>query len=361
MSRALELAKLGKGFVNPNPLVGAVIVKNNRTIGEGYHKEYGGPHAEINAFSNAIEDVSQADMYVTLEPCSHYGKTPPCVDEIIKRDIKKVVIAMEDPNPLVSGRGINKLKEHGIEVIVGVLEKEAQKINEVFIKYISTNLPFCILKTAMTLDGKIAAYTGDSKWITGEASRKHVHMLRHEISSIMVGIGTVVKDNPNLTTRLDHMSFRNPTRIIVDTSGRIPLNSNVLECNEEKQTVVAVTERAHKEKIKNIEKKGARVIVLPHKKNHVNLSSLMKYLGEMKIDSVLIEGGGTLNYSLLKEGLVDKVIAFIAPKILGGEKATTPVAGQGIPNVKDCIMLKDMSVTKYGDDLMIEAYVRKEG
>lgn len=360
MTKALELAKLGKGLVNPNPLVGAVIVKEDRVIGEGYHKEYGGPHAEINAFNNAIADVTQAEMYVTLEPCSHYGKTPPCVDEIIKRGIKKVVIAMEDPNPLVSGRGINKLKEHGIEVVVGLLREEAEKTNEVFIKYITSNLPFCTLKTAMTLDGKIAAYTGNSKWITNETSREHVHKLRNEMSSIMVGIGTVVEDNPNLTTRLGHISSRNPTRVIVDTCGRIPLHSNVLECNEKVKTIVAVTEKTDKEKIRIIEQKGAKVIVTPNKNNQVDLSFLMKCLGELKIDSVLVEGGSTLNFSLLQEGLVDKVITFIAPKIIGGHTAKTPVGGQGIPYVKDCIMLSNINVTTYEEDLMIEAYVRKE-
>lgn len=359
MSRALDLAKLGKGFVNPNPLVGAVIVKEGKVIGEGYHKQYGEPHAEINAFNNAVDDVSQSEMYVTLEPCSHYGKTPPCVDEIIKRNIKKIVIAMKDPNPLVSGRGIKKLKEHGIEVVVGLKQKEAQKMNEVFIKYITTQLPFCTLKTAMTLDGKIATYTGDSKWITNQTSRAYVHMLRQETASIMVGIGTVTEDNPNLTTRLENMSTRtrNPLRIIVDSSGRIPLSSNVLYCDENKQTIIVVTEKAKKEKIRAIEQHGAKVIVAPHNNHQVDVSYLMKYLGEIKIDSVLLEGGSTLNFSMLKAGLVDKVMVFLAPKILGGSTAKTPVGGQGFPKISDCIALRDMTVKKYRDDLMVEAYI----
>lgn len=205
MNRALALAELGAGYVNPNPLVGAVIVKDNKIIGNGYHAKYGEAHAEINAFNNATEPVAGATMYVTLEPCSHFGKTPPCVEAIINRGIKKVVVAVEDPNPLVAGRGIKILRENGIEVTTGVLEKEAKKLNEIFIKFITTGLPFCSLKTAMTLDGKIAAHTGDSRWITSDKSREYVHKLRHKYSSIMVGIGTVLADDPLLTTRLENM------------------------------------------------------------------------------------------------------------------------------------------------------------
>lgn len=359
MLRALDLAKLGKGYVNPNPLVGAVIVKENRIVGEGYHKKYGEPHAEINAFRNAIEDVTEAILYVTLEPCSHFGKTPPCVDEILRRGIKKVVIAMEDPNPLVSGRGIDKLKSYGVEVVVGLLQNEAKKLNETFIKFITTNMPFCTIKTAMTLDGKIATHTGNSKWITNEMSRKHTHVLRHEYASIMVGIGTIIEDNPHLTTRLNQVYSKNPIRVIVDSRGRIPLVANVLDCNDDKKTIIAVTDLADKEKLKAIENKGAKVIVTPNQDKKVDLQFLMKSLGEMKINSVLVEGGSTLNYSLLHEGLVDKMITFIAPKIIGGNSAKTSVGGQGIAYIDDCILLRDMNISKFDDDLMIEAYVRK--
>jgi len=360
MTRALELAKLGTGYTNPNPLVGAVIVKDGLIIGEGYHKKYGDPHAEVNAFSNAQGDVAGATMYVTLEPCSHFGKTPPCANAIIKKGIKKVVVAMEDPNPLVAGKGINILKEHGIEVITGVMEQEAKKQNEIFIKFITSGLPFCTLKTAMTLDGKIAAYTGDSKWITNEESRKYVHELRHKFSSIMVGIGTVIADDPLLTTRLDNIDGKNPIRIIVDTRGTIPLDANVLKINDNTRTIIATTEIINKEKLKYIEATGADIIITPLKDNKVDLPYLMKSLGQLKIDSILLEGGSTLNYTALEEGIVDKVLSFIAPKIIGGSLSKTPVGGQGIPYMRDAITLKNIDIHKFGDNVAIEAYIRKE-
>jgi len=360
MTRALELAKLGTGYTNPNPLVGAVIVKDGKIIGEGYHKKYGDAHAEVNAFNNAKEDVTGATMYVTLEPCSHFGKTPPCANAIIKKGIKKVVIAMEDPNHLVAGKGINILKEHGIEVITGVMEQEAKKLNEVFIKFITSGLPFCILKTAMTLDGKIAAYTGDSKWITNEESRKYVHELRHKFSSIMVGIGTVIADDPLLTTRLDNIDGKNPIRIIVDTRGTIPLDAKVLKINENTKTIIVTTEAINKEKLKHIKNTGADVIITPLKNDKVDLPYLMKSLGDKKIDSVLLEGGSTLNYSALEDKIVDKVISFIAPKIIGGSLSKTSVGGQGIPYMKDAIPLTDIDINKFSNDVMIEAYIRKE-
>ncbi len=357
MSRALDLAKLGAGYVNPNPLVGAVIVKGNKIIGEGYHAKYGEAHAEINAFGNATESVTGATMYVTLEPCSHYGKTPPCVETIINKKIGKVVVAAEDPNPLVAGRGIKILRENGIEVITGVLEDKAKKLNEIFIKFITTGLPFCALKTAMTLDGKIATYTGDSRWVTNDKSREYVHRLRHKYSSIMVGIGTVLADDPLLTTRLEDIDGKNPIRIIVDTKGSIPLDAKVLQCDESTKTIIATTEATSEEKIKNIKKSGAEVIITPSKNNRVDLLYLMKVLGEKKIDSVLLEGGSNLNYSALQEGIVDKVFSFIAPKIIGGGSSKTPVGGKGIPYMKDAISLKDINISRFEDDVMIEAYI----
>ncbi len=361
MARALDLAKLGAGYVNPNPLVGAVIVKDNKIISEGYHEKYGDAHAEINALNDAVESVAGATMYVTLEPCSHFGKTPPCVESIMEKEIKKVVIAMEDPNPLVAGRGIKILRENGIEVVTGILEDKAKKLNEIFIKFITTDLPFCTLKTAMTLDGKIATFTGDSRWITNQESREYVHRLRHEHSAIMVGIGTVLADDPLLTTRLENFNGRNPIRIIVDTKGSIPLNAKVLQCDENTKTVVATTDAADSEKLKNIEKTGAEIIITPSENSKVDLSYLMRALGENKIDSVLLEGGSSLNYSALQERIVDKVISFTAPKIIGGDSSKTPVGGEGIPYIKDAIYLNDTSIRKFGDDVMIEAYVRKEG
>lgn len=359
MRRALELASLGVGYAKPNPLVGAVIVRDGRIIGEGYHEVYGSHHAEINAFKSAAEDVNGATMYVTLEPCSHYGRTPPCANAIVERGIKKVVIGLLDPNPLVAGKGIEILKNSGIEVVTGILEEEGKKLNEIFLKYITTKLPYGILKTAMTLDGKIASATGDSKWITNEFSRQHVHELRHRVSGIMVGIGTVLADDPELTTRLKNKNGVDPIRIIVDSTGKIPVDAKVLNLNSKAKTIIAATERADKQSIKRIVDKGADVIITPLKNNRVDLSYLMQQLGQRGIDSVLIEGGGALNFSALEEGIVDKVISFIAPKIIGGASSKTPVGGDGISYIKNAIQLEDIQVSRFQEDIMIEAYLRK--
>ncbi|WP_423243313.1 bifunctional diaminohydroxyphosphoribosylaminopyrimidine deaminase/5-amino-6-(5-phosphoribosylamino)uracil reductase RibD [Clostridium rectalis] len=353
MRRCIKLAQNGIGKVNPNPLVGALIVKDGQVLGEGYHEYFGGNHAEINAFKNCNTSVEKATLYVTLEPCSHYGKTPPCVDVIIEKGIKKVVIGMMDPNPLVSGSGIKILKNNGIEVITGIMEKEVKKLNEVFIKYIKEKLPFCMIKTAMTLDGKIATYKGDSKWITNEKSRAFVHEIRNKYSAIMVGIGTVIKDNPSLTTRLKGNNLRNPIRIIVDSNGRIPLNSRILQ--EEGKNIVVLTENAHSEKINMLKEKGVDIVITPNKHGKVDLTSLMRILGARGIDSVLIEGGGTLNYSCLKENIVDKINIFIAPKIIGGKEAKTPVEGEGIEGIKDSINLINVNIIKFDEDILIEA------
>lgn len=360
MKRALELAVKGTGFVNPNPLVGAVIVKDNKIIGEGYHEVYGGPHAEINAFNNATEDVTGATMYVTLEPCSHFGKTPPCVQVIVNNRISKVVIAMEDPNPLVAGKGIKILLESGIEVVTGVLEKESKNLNEIFLKYITSNLPFCMLKTAMTLDGKIATWNGDSKWITNEESRTYVHTLRHRFSAIMVGIGTILQDDPLLNTRLTDRICSDPIRIIVDTNAKIPLDANVLNMKSSAGTILATTELASKEKLASLANKGVDIIITPLNNNHVDLNYLMKALGERKIDSILLEGGSELNHSAINSGIVDKIAAFIAPKIIGGNKAKTPVGGIGVALIKDAFQLYGIEVHRFGDDIMIEANLRGE-
>lgn len=359
MAKALELARKGIGNTSPNPLVGAVIVKDHRIIGEGYHQVYGGPHAEVNAFRNAKEDVEGATMYVTLEPCSHYGKTPPCANAIVEKKIAKVVIGMKDPNPLVAGNGIRILEENGIEVVCGVLEEECKKINEIFIKYITTKAPFVIMKTAMTLDGKIAAYTGDSKWITGEDSRKYVHEIRNNLAGIMVGVGTVLKDNPMLTTRID--GGKNPIRIIVDSKCRTPLDAKVLDIDDNSRCIIATTENADSEKIEQLKDKGAIVIAIPAKNGRVDLSYLMRQLGEMKIDSILLEGGSELNYSALEEGIVDKVLCFIAPKIIGGNNAKTPVGGQGKALVRDAVKLSNININSFKDDVLIEGYIQKEG
>jgi len=360
MRRALELAERGAGWTNPNPMVGAVIVKEGRIIGEGWHRLYGSDHAEVDAFRNATEDVRGADMYVTLEPCSHYGKTPPCAKAIIEKGIKRVFIGLTDPNPLVSGRGIGMLRDSGIHVESGFLEEEGRKLNEVFLKYITTGIPFCVMKTAMTLDGKIATATGDSKWITGELSRKHVHELRHRLSGIMVGIGTLLADDPMLTTRLEERDTKDPVRIIVDSRARTPLDAKVFNPASEAGVIIAVTGKAARDKVEALEARGAEVIITPVTDGGVDLSFLMKELGNRKIDSVLLEGGGRLNYAALQSGTVDKVNAFIAPKIVGGENARTPVEGEGIQLMRDAVLLGKTEFHKFGDDIMIEGYIRKE-
>ncbi|WP_315076858.1 bifunctional diaminohydroxyphosphoribosylaminopyrimidine deaminase/5-amino-6-(5-phosphoribosylamino)uracil reductase RibD [uncultured Clostridium sp.] len=356
MDLALELAKKGIGKVNPNPLVGAVIVKDNEIIGTGYHEKYGGAHAEVNAIKNATKPLEGSTIYVTLEPCAHYGKTPPCVDLIIEKKIKKVVIGMLDPNPIVSGRSIKKLKGNDIEVIVGIEEEKCKKINESFIKYITSNLPFVILKSAISLDGKIATTAGESKWITSKESRRDGHLLRNKLSAIMVGINTIIEDDPELTCRIE--DGKNPIRVIVDSTLRIPLDSKIVN-NPDKLTIVATTQYADKLKKQELINKGVRVIEINDKNKKVDLKELMRYLGTLKIDSILIEGGGTLNFSALEENIVDKVRFYISPKILGGETSKSSIGGQGFSRLSDAVKLKDLNYEKLSEEIVIEGYINK--
>jgi len=356
MRLALRLAIKGKGRTSPNPLVGAVIVRNDRIVGRGYHKRVGEPHAEINALDMAGRRARGATLYLNLEPCAHFGRTPPCTKKIISSGIKKIVVAMIDPNPLNCGRGVKELKETGVKVKVGVLEEDAKKINEAYIKYITTKRPFVILKTAMSLDGKIATKTGDSKWITNESSRKYVHRLRSEVDAILVSVETVLKDDPLLTVRSPKSKVQSqPVRVVVDSRARIPLGAKVL--NREAPTIVATTKFASKRKIKALKKKGAKVLIVKDRDKKVNLKELLKRLGESEIISLLVEGGGSINASFLEGGLVDKMLFFIAPKIIGGEEALTPVEGEGIERIRDAIKLKDVSVKRFGEDVLVEGYV----
>ena len=355
MELAINLAKKGRGSVSPNPLVGAVIVKGNRVIGKGYHRKFGKNHAEINALSNAGESVVGATMYVNLEPCSHFGKTPPCVDKIIESGISKVVIGMKDPNPLVSGKGIEKLIKSGIDVTVGVLEEKCKKLNEVFIKYIIHKTPFVLMKFAMSLDGKISTYTGDSKWISSEESLKQVHILRNNLSGIMVGINTVIKDNPQLTCRLEN--GKNPIRIIVDSTLKIPVESNVIQ-DEKAKTIIATTRKANIEKINYLQNLGIDILVTKDKNGKVDLKELMIKLGGLGIDSILLEGGGELNFSALSLNLVDKAEAFISPKLIGGKDSKTPVEGKGIEKINDAFSLKNTTIDILGEDILIKGYIR---
>lgn len=351
MKRAIELAKNGEGFVSPNPLVGAVIVKDDKIIGEGYHEKCGDLHAERNALKNCKESPSGGTIYVTLEPCCHYGRTPPCTEAIIEAGISRVVIGSRDPNPLVSGNGARLLRENGIEVVEGFLRDECDKLNPIFFQYITTKLPYVSLKYAMTADGKIATVTGKSKWITGEAARNDVHLLRRKHRAIMVGIGTVLADDPMLNCRIQN--GRNPIRIICDSNFRIPLNSNICKtANEIETIVVSAVEDREKQTVLNT--LGVKTLVLGDGSGKVNISALVKYLGENGVDSVLLEGGGTLAYSALKSGVVKHIYAYIAPKIFGGEGAKTPVSGMGIDLPDKCFSLKRTSFKEIGEDILVE-------
>lgn len=357
MKEALKLADLGKGFVNPNPLVGAIIVKDGKIIGRGYHECFGQAHAEVNAFLNATEDVEGADMYVTLEPCSHYGKTPPCALKIIEKKIKRVFISQLDPNPLVNHQGVDLLEKAGIEVHYGILEEESKKQNDIFLSYIQTKKPFVAIKYAMTLDGKIATATRDSKWITNEESREFVHMLRNQYMAIMVGVNTIIYDNPKLNTRISNQKTRDPIRLIIDPNLDTPLTSYVVTTAHTQATRIITDEKEH-QKIHAYQEKGVSVI---QRKMPLNFEEFLKDLGEQKIDSILIEGGSYLHGSILESGVVDKVYAFIAPKIIGGKDALTPIGGHGVSFMKDAYQLENITLHRFQDDLCIEGYIKKQG
>lgn len=363
MKRAIELAKQGVGWTAPNPLVGAVVVKNGRVIGEGYHRKYGELHAERNALAACTEDPAGAILYVTLEPCCHYGKTPPCTEIIIEKKIAKVVIGSRDPNPKVAGKGARILREHGIEVVEDYMREACDALNPVFFHYITTKTPYVVLKFAMTLDGKIATRTGASKWITGEAARNHVHQLRGRYAGILAGIGTVLADDPMLNCRID--GAHQPLRIILDSHLRIPMGSRLVRSAKEYPLLIVCNEstRDREEgtsRIQKLEEAGAKVWTLPEKNGHPDLNVLMQRLGEEKIDSVLIEGGGTVNEAALKAHIVHHVYAYIAPKIFGGEDAKTPVEGSGIRIPQECANLRLAKITVLLNDMLLEYDVEGE-
>lgn len=356
MRLALELAERGCGWVSPNPMVGAVIVKDGRIIGQGWHQRYGQLHAERNALASCTESPKDAVMYVTLEPCCHQGLQPPCTEAILQSGIRRVVVGSADPNPLVAGKGIRKLREHGVSVTENVLKEECDRLNQVFFHYITSGLPYVTMKYAMTLDGKIAAYTGLSQWITGEKAREHVHLQRHKNRAIMVGVGTVLADDPLLTCRIE--GGRDPIRIVCDSSLRTPIASRLVETARRVPTILA-TCCGEPAKTAEYEKAGCRVIKLGRKNGHADLNELIEILGREKIDSILLEGGGSLNWSALESGIVDKVQAYIAPKLFGGEHAKTPVRGQGFPSPAEAVRLKGCSMVPLGDDFLIEGEVDK--
>ncbi len=356
MQKAIALARKGSFSVSPNPKVGCILVKKDRIISRGSHQHFGGCHAEVDALKKAGEKAKGSTMYINLEPCVHYGKTPPCTEAIIKAGIKKIVVGMVDPNPLVKGKGLRELKAKGIKVRSGVLKEECAKLNEPYVKYITRGIPFVILKAAMSLDGKIATQTGDSKWITSEASRKYVKALRSQVDAILVGIDTVIKDNPGL---LGGNSKKRAVRIIVDSRLRIPSNARVLDSRA--PTIVATRKGIDKRRRENLQAKGAEVLPIPRWRKHpqrgLDLKFLMKKLAERGISSLLIEGGGKVNAAALEMGLVDKVLFFIAPKIVGGEDAITPVEGEGIERMGEARRLRDTRIRRFGDDLLFEGYI----
>jgi diaminohydroxyphosphoribosylaminopyrimidine deaminase / 5-amino-6-(5-phosphoribosylamino)uracil reductase len=357
MAEALRLAKKGWGFTSPNPMVGAVIVKDNRIVGRGYHQAYGGPHAEVNAIRTAGQKSQGAILYVTLEPCNHTGKTPPCTQAILAAGIRKVIVAMQDPNPNVSGKGNQYLTQNGIEVISGINEIEARQLNESYIKFVTCNRPFVTIKCAATLDGRIATSTGDSKWISGSLSRNYVHYLRHGADAIMVGIETIRKDNPSLTTRIDHMKGVDPTRIILDTHLSIPLDTKVLTLASSAQTWVVCGKDADRAKKAAIIQKGAKVIESDYRQGRIDLSRLVVQLAQKKIASILIEGGGQVIGAALAAGIVDKLCFFYAPKILGGDDGIPICNGVGPQMMADSMKVQRISVHRFDDDVMIEGYI----
>ncbi len=361
MRRAIELAKKGIGHVNPNPLVGAVIVKDGRIIGEGYHARYGDLHAERSAIKNLTESAEGSTIYVTLEPCCHQGKQPPCTEAILEQKIVRVVIGSRDPNPLVAGKGAAILRSAGVQVEEDFLREECDAINPVFFHFITTKRPYVRMKYAMTADGKIATRTGASKWITGEKAREEVQLMRAECTGIMAGIGTVLADDPMLNVRIP--GKRSPVRIICDSSLRIPLNSQLVKTAGEYPLITACACREEDpsaaEKRKKLEQAGVTVWNLPDREGRVDLQALMQKLGEKNIDSVLLEGGGGLNDSALQAGIVSEVNVFVAPKLFGGRESKSPVEGIGVSLPSEAVQMDLQQVKQIGDDLLLQYRIRR--
>ncbi|MFD3258800.1 bifunctional diaminohydroxyphosphoribosylaminopyrimidine deaminase/5-amino-6-(5-phosphoribosylamino)uracil reductase RibD [Paenibacillus lentus] len=353
MRLALDMANRSQGQTGVNPVVGAVIVKNGEVVGLGSHLKRGTPHAEVHALNMAGEAAKGSTVYVTLEPCSHYGATPPCSEGLVKAGVNRVVVACEDPNPQVAGRGIELLKRNGIEVEVGVLRDQAIKLNRRFIKYITTGMPYVTIKTASTLDGKIASKTGDSKWISNPEARERVHTMRHRHDGIMVGVDTVIADDPSLTTRLTVPGV-SPTRIIVDSTLRIPDEARVLRDGAAK-TMILTTTQAPEERRTSLTDQGIQIITCGEGPQ-VDVRSGLQSLGELGISSLLVEGGGRLNGSLLDNRLVDEVVLFLAPKLIGGLSAPGSFVFEGFELMKDAVTLSDLSVEQIGDNVCIAGY-----
>lgn len=356
MDMALDLARQGAGWTSPNPMVGAVVIRDGAVVGKGFHERVGGPHAEVNAIDDAGPAAAGATLYVSLEPCNHTGRTPPCTEKILSAGIKKVAAAMEDPNPDVGGGGNKRLREAGLEVVSGIREAEARRLNEIFIKYIRTRIPFVLAKCAATLDGRIATRTGDAKWVSGEASRRRVHDLRHAYDGIMVGIGTVLADDPSLTTRRPGLESRDPTRIILDARLDIPLNRKLFSLDSMAGNLVVSGPEPPADKRAAIEKTGARVLEAPLTDGRIDLARLMPVLGEMGITSLLIEGGGAVFGSAFAADIVDKINFFFSPRILGGDDGIPICRGTGPALMADAVRLTGVSVRRFEEDVMVSGY-----
>ncbi len=354
MRRALALAEQGMGHTSPNPMVGCVVVQNGMVVAEGYHERIGGYHAERNALMHCEKDLTGADLYVTLEPCCHYGKTPPCTEIIIERGIGRVFVGSLDVNPKVAGRGVKILEAAGIDVVTGILEAKCRKLNEVFYHYMTTQTPFVVSKYAMTLDGKIACASGDAKWVSGEASRRQVQRMRKQYSGIMVGIGTVLADDPMLNCRIE--AGVDPVRIVCDSNLRIPFTSRLVQTADAIPVVVACTKTAAASAKATALQAAGVTVLSAGDGDRVDLKRLMRLLGQREIDSVLLEGGATLNAAAFEAGVVDKVVAFIAPKLIGGTEAPSPVGGAGIPRMADAIRLASVTTGRFDDDLWVSGY-----
>ncbi len=359
MKEAIKLAKKAKGYTHPNPTVGAVIVKDGKIIGKGYHKKAGMPHAEVEAIEDALskkQSLEGATIYVTLEPCCHYGKTPPCTNAILNTGIKRVVIATLDPNPKVSGKGVQILRNSGLDVKVGVLEDEAKQLNEDFFVFIKEKRPFIHLKWAQSIDGKISTFTGSSKWITGKKARKHVHKMRKQATAVMVGTNTALKDNPSLTVRYVK-SQKQPVRVLIDKKLIIPDNYNIL--NEDTKTIIFTSELADKSKLERLAKRShIEIIQLPLKNDKFAIDDILKNLYERDIVHLLIEGGKDIITDFIRNRLFDKISVFIAPKIIG-EEGVSCVGKLGIDDINKAVKLKKNSVKTFGEDVLLEFYPEK--
>ncbi|MGR3177423.1 MAG: bifunctional diaminohydroxyphosphoribosylaminopyrimidine deaminase/5-amino-6-(5-phosphoribosylamino)uracil reductase RibD [Candidatus Anammoxibacter sp.] len=357
MQMALDLAEKGRGLVEPNPLVGAVIVKDGRIAGKGYHERFGDYHAEVNAIKDAGKDCSGSALYVTLEPCSHHGKTPPCVEAIKQAGIKTVFFAIQDPNHVTKKRGAEILKDAGLVVNEGLLQNEANKLNAPFFKLINEKMPYVTAKWAMSLDGKIATHTGDSRWISNEESRLHVHRIRGRMDAIMVGIGTAITDDPLLTCRVD--AERTPARIVIDNNAKLPLDSQLVKTIKDASVIIATTQKAPDNRVKKLEDAGCKIIKVDDNDGLVDLKQVLEELGRRQFTNVLVEGGSRILGSLFDNCLVDKTVTFIAPKIIGGKDAKSPVSGKGITNISQAIQFDDIKISQCGNDTVVEGVVKK--